>query len=165
MKCTGGCQCGAVRFELTGEPRAVSVCHCVDFRRSAGAPMMAWAEYEEAGLKVTQGSPKAFNSSGTAMRSFCPDCGTGLFYRNSEVLPGLVEVQLATLDEPNSLAPTLQIQTTMTTTSISTIRSTAAMVAFSPLQALRWSCSLRWSAESTGCLTAQARAARLPTAA
>ena len=111
MKYAGGCQCGAVRFELTVEPKTVSVCHCVDCRRSAGAPMMAWAEYEEAGLKVTQGSPKAFKSSGAAMRSFCPDCGTGLFYRNSEILPGLVEVQLVTLDEPNSLAPTLQMQT------------------------------------------------------
>lgn len=111
MTFVGGCQCRAVRFELTGEPKAVTLCHCVDCRRSAGAPVMAWAEYDEAALNVTQGSPKAFNSSGAAMRSFCPDCGTGLFYRNSEILPGLVEVQLATLDEPNSLAPTMQIQT------------------------------------------------------
>lgn len=45
------------------------------------------------------------------MRSFCPDCGTGLFYRNSEILPGLVEVQLATLDDAEALPPSMQIQT------------------------------------------------------
>ena len=46
------------------------------------------------------------------MRSFCADCGSGLFYRNAEILPGIVDVQSATLDDPNALPPTKQIQTT-----------------------------------------------------
>jgi len=45
------------------------------------------------------------------MRSFCADCGTGIFYTNAEILPGVVEVQSATLDDPDSLVPTMQIQT------------------------------------------------------
>ena len=45
------------------------------------------------------------------MRSFCPDCGTGLFYRNEAILPGIVDIQAATLDDPNSLPPAIQIQT------------------------------------------------------
>jgi hypothetical protein len=45
------------------------------------------------------------------MRSFCPECGSGLFYRNEEILPGVVEVQSSTLNNPNSLQPTFQIQT------------------------------------------------------
>jgi len=52
---------------------------------------MAWAEFPEASLTVLQGAPKTLNSSGTAMRSFCGncgDCGTGLFYRNAGILPG-----------------------------------------------------------------------------
>jgi hypothetical protein len=72
---------------------------------------MAWAEFPESSLTVMQGQPKTINSSGTAMRSFCGDCGTGLFYRNAGILPGLVEVQLAALDAADSLVPTLQIQT------------------------------------------------------
>jgi hypothetical protein len=72
---------------------------------------MAWAEYAEDALTMTQGEPKTINSSGAAMRSFCSNCGTGLFYRNAELLPDLVEVQLATLDNPDALAPTMQIQT------------------------------------------------------
>jgi len=73
--------------------------------------MIAWAGYSESALTVTKGNPKTIKSSGVAMRSFCSDCGTGLFYRNSEMLPDIVEVQLATLDEPSALTPTAHIQT------------------------------------------------------
>ena len=45
------------------------------------------------------------------MRSFCAECGTGLFYRNEAILPGIVDIQAATLDNPNALPPTIQIQT------------------------------------------------------
>lgn len=111
MNYPGQCQCGAIRFQLSGEPSTVALCHCRDCRRSSGAPMMAWAEFPEGSLTVLQGEPKTINSSGTAMRSFCGDCGTGLFYRNAAILPGIVEVQLATLDAADTLAPTLHIQT------------------------------------------------------
>jgi hypothetical protein len=73
--------------------------------------MVAWAGFAENEVTVTQGSPKTVNSSGTAMRSFCADCGTGLFYRNAELLPGVVEIQSATLDDPGALPPSVQIQT------------------------------------------------------
>lgn len=72
---------------------------------------MAWAEFPEASLTMIQGEPKTINSSGTAMRSFCGECGTGLFYRNAAILPGIVEVQLATLDAADTLVPTMHIQT------------------------------------------------------
>jgi hypothetical protein len=108
---SGSCHCRAIRYELAGEPQVVAICHCSDCRRSAGAPFVAWAMYAEASLTITAGTPKTINSSGTAMRSFCPECGTGLFYRNEAVLPGLVDVQTATLDTPDALPPAVQIQT------------------------------------------------------
>ncbi len=67
--------------------------------------------YPEAALTLAKGQPRTINSSGSAMRSFCADCGTGLFYRNSDVLPGIVDVQSATLDDPAALTPTAHIQT------------------------------------------------------
>ena len=111
MSHTGRCLCGAIHYELSGTPNSVSVCHCVDCQRSAGAPMVVWAEFPESSVRIKKGTPKTINSSGAAVRSFCPECGSGLFYRNSEVLPGLVEVQASTLDDPNTLPPTSQIQT------------------------------------------------------
>jgi hypothetical protein len=73
--------------------------------------MIVWAEFPESELKITKGTPKTINSSGAAMRSFCSECGSGLFYRNAEILPGVVEIQSSTLDNPSALPPTFQIQT------------------------------------------------------
>ncbi len=111
MRLTGRCQCGSIRYELSGEPNWVAVCHCRDCQRSAGAPMVTWALYPESAFKVTAGAPKTINSSAAALRSFCPECGTGLFYRNAGNLPGLVDVQVSTLDNPDALPPTVQVQT------------------------------------------------------
>jgi len=110
LKLMGGCQCGAVRYEASGAPAHVSLCHCADCRKSAGAPMVAWAAFPDEHFVLTQGEPRAFNSSGTAWRSFCPVCGTGLYYRNEAALPGLVDIQTATLDDPQALVPMLQVQ-------------------------------------------------------
>ena len=111
MSHTGRCQCGAVQYEVSEEPQWVAVCHCRDCQRSSGAPMVAWAIFPEAAFRITAGAPKTFNSSGASMRSFCPECGTGVFYRNAASLPGLVDVQATTLDNPDALPPAVQIQT------------------------------------------------------
>ena len=81
MTLTGGCHCGAVRYEIDGEPMhgGQALCHCTDCRRCAGAPMVGWAMYPEDALTVTQGSPREYASSDTGRRWFCETCGTGLF--------------------------------------------------------------------------------------
>jgi hypothetical protein len=111
MKLQGGCQCGAIRYELTAPPSRVSICHCRDCQRSSGAPMVSWAVMPEAHLTLLQGSPLTYNSSGATFRQFCGRCGTGLFYRNQDYLPDLVDVQSITLDDPSALAPGAQVQT------------------------------------------------------
>ncbi|WP_374613873.1 GFA family protein [Sphingorhabdus sp.] len=110
MTYQGGCQCGAVRYEVSGEPQHVALCHCNDCRKSSGAPMVAWAAFTDAQFKLVKGEPVTFNSSGSAMRSFCPKCGSGLYYRNAEFLPGIVDIQSATLDDPIALPPSAHIQ-------------------------------------------------------
>ena len=107
---SGGYHCGAIRYDVDGEPQHVALCHCSDCRRSAGAPMVSWAAFTEDALTVTQGQPVTFNSSGAAMRSFCGTCGTGLFYRNADMLPGIVDIQSVTLDDPEALPPDAHIQ-------------------------------------------------------
>jgi hypothetical protein len=108
---TGGCHCGAIRYEAADTPNRHSVCHCTDCRRSAGAPMVAWAVYGAHDVRVTKGQPKVRASSEHGRRHFCPDCGTGLFYTNEAILPGLIDVQTATLDEPDQImSPSAQVQ-------------------------------------------------------
>ena len=102
---TGGCHCGAVKYEAAETPQRHSICHCMDCRRSSGAPMVAWAVYKEGEVRVTKGEPRWRASSENAQRSFCPACGTGLFYRSEKFLPGLIDIQSATLDNPNGIPP------------------------------------------------------------
>lgn len=106
---SGGCQCGAIRYEISGDPINHSLCHCVDCRRSAGAPVVGWAMMQQEQLRVT-GETAIYASSEHARRHFCIQCGTGLFYTNSENLPGLVDVQTGTLDDPNELPAQSHIQ-------------------------------------------------------
>jgi hypothetical protein len=49
-------------------------------------------------------------SSTHAARYFCARCGTGLYYLNEKALPGLVDIQTCTLDDPEALTPRLHVQ-------------------------------------------------------
>jgi hypothetical protein len=108
---TGGCHCGAVRYEMGESPLHHAFCHCNDCRRSAGAPMVAWAMFPASEVTLLSGEPKVCASSEHGRRHFCGECGTGLFYVNEDMLPGLIDVQTATLDEPDAFfAPSAHIQ-------------------------------------------------------
>ncbi len=56
------------------------------------------------------GQVATYQSSDHARRQFCPTCGTGLFYVNEETLPGLIDVQSGTFDDPDALPARVQIQ-------------------------------------------------------
>ncbi|WP_455285657.1 GFA family protein [Cupriavidus necator] len=107
----GGCHCGRVRYRITGMPRTSVLCHCSDCRRHAGAPMVGWAIFAHNAVKMVKGEAKIYASSEHGRRHFCPDCGTGLFYTNDSTLPGLIDVQSVTLDDPSTFVPEAQIQT------------------------------------------------------
>lgn len=107
----GQCHCGLVKYEITGEPITHALCHCTDCRRNAGAPMVGWAMFAEANVKVIAGATKTYESSPHVRREFCANCGSGLFYRNAKVLPGIIDVQSGTLDHPEKLPAQCQIQT------------------------------------------------------
>ncbi len=106
----GQCHCGLVKYEVTGEAITHALCHCSDCRRCAGAPMVGWAMFPENCVKVV-GETKVYKSSEHARREFCPQCGTGLFYKNAEILPGIIDIQTGTLNEPNKLPARCHIQT------------------------------------------------------
>ncbi len=110
MKLAGGCHCGAIRYEVDGDALTHAPCHCSDCRRHAGAPMVGWTMYPEVALTVTKGVPKIYESSQHGRRHFCGNCGTGLFYFNAEILPGIVDVQSATYDDPDAVPARVHIQ-------------------------------------------------------
>src|SRR5687768_12269100 len=96
----GRCHCGRIQYEMPDEVLHHALCHCSDCRRHAGAPMVGWAMVAADQVSIV-GTPQTYKSSEHGRRLFCGDCGTGLFYINEEMLPGLIDVQTGTLDEPN----------------------------------------------------------------
>lgn len=110
MTITGGCHCGAIRYVVEGEALTHALCHCTDCRRHAGAPMVGWTMYPVSALKLLKGSPRTYESSQHGRRRFCADCGTGLFYENANMLPGLIDIQSATYDDPDAVPAQAHIQ-------------------------------------------------------
>lgn len=108
----GGCLCGAIRYELKDGATPVhhALCHCADCRRATGAPAVSWALFARDEVQIT-GEPRAYRSSEHAERHFCAVCGTSLFYTNPVIFPGQIDIQSATLDNPDAFAMQGQIQT------------------------------------------------------
>ncbi len=107
---TGGCRCGAVRYEASGDNPHHALCHCRDCQMGSGAPMVAWLAVRTENFRITAGEPASYTSAAGSTRQFCGTCGTPLFFINEEMLPGIVDVQTVTLDEPDALAPSVQVQ-------------------------------------------------------
>lgn len=108
----GGCHCGAVRYEIADGATPVyhAMCHCSDCRKSSGAPAVSWSLFPKETVAIS-GKAKSYASSEHATRSFCDQCGTSLFYENDLVFPGQIDVQSATLDNPNVFPLGVQVQT------------------------------------------------------
>jgi hypothetical protein len=100
----GGCSCGAVRYETGAEAFHRTLCHCVDCRRAAGAPAVAWFSVPAGALRWVRGAPAVHRSSPQVERSFCAACGTPLTYRNDGYAHEL-DVLTCTLDDPEAASP------------------------------------------------------------
>jgi hypothetical protein len=105
----GQCHCGAVRYDMPADTIHKALCHCSDCRRHSGAPAVAWGLVSKDQLNV-EGETKEYASSENGRRHFCPECGTALFYTNDVIFPGKIDVQIATLDDPDVIRPDAQIQ-------------------------------------------------------
>ncbi len=105
-KATGGCMCGAVRFEATGAPLSTNYCHCTSCRKHTGAPVVTLVGYKIDQVKFTKGERKIYESSPGVGRAFCGQCGTPLTWEGDggEFGP-LVELLISTFDDPNAFAP------------------------------------------------------------
>ena len=74
----GGCLCGAIRFEVTGEPYHTTYCHCRMCQRTSGSVLASWADFKEDTFRCTQGEIKYYKSSAYLKRGFCGNCGSTL---------------------------------------------------------------------------------------
>ena len=107
---TGGCLCGAIRYEIHSAALQTTVCHCEDCRRSTGAPFGVWTFFATGTLSWIRGTPKVIRFADRE-RSFCGDCGTPLKFFDPEI-PHLFEISTCTFDEPANYPPGDQCWTT-----------------------------------------------------
>ena len=108
---TGGCRCGAVRYEAAvDDATRHGLCHCEDCRRSAGAPAVAWIAVPKDSFAVTAGNGARWGGNGGGEGSVGGGGGSGGSYFNDAVLPGIADIQSATLDDADAYAPAAQIQ-------------------------------------------------------
>ncbi|MDT7837884.1 GFA family protein [Aquabacterium sp. OR-4] len=107
---TGGCLCGQVRFELSGEPVIARLCWCRDCQHIAGNGT-ANAVFPTADIAIS-GTVSDYistaDSGNQVRRRFCPQCGCHLF-ADSTGRAGLTVVRVGTLDDPSSIAPVANI--------------------------------------------------------
>jgi hypothetical protein len=75
---SGGCSCGAVRYEVD-RVFDVIYCHCNHCRRSSGAPLMLVAQVSGDAFRLTKGSPSEYKTSDSGRSFFCGVCGSGLY--------------------------------------------------------------------------------------
>ena len=110
-KNTGGCLCGKIRYEATGEPAMVAVCHCKNCQKQAGSAYSIIAGWPRDGVKITgemATDHDTGDSGGTVLRKFCATCGSPIV---SDVggMPALLFVKAGTLDDTSGLKPSVHL--------------------------------------------------------
>ena len=105
---TGGCLCGAVRYEITGESYKVLHCHCRSCRKHNGAPVVTLAGFTADQVAFGGDQRKIYESSPGVGRAFCGTCGTPLTWEgHSEDRGPIVEIHISTFDTPEVLVPSV----------------------------------------------------------
>jgi len=105
----GGCQCGAVRFAVSGAPAKISVCHCRMCQKASGAPFALVRRYRACRFQL---DPR--QAGGVQI----------LFHRDARLLRRLrhapnfrridgprIEIMTGAFDRPDRLVPTRQYGT------------------------------------------------------
>jgi len=109
---TGGCLCGAVRYQSEGEPLFSLLCHCRDCQRASGTAFVAAMRVPADGFRITRGAPRRYSSrsdAGNAVsRYFCGDCGSPLYIQVAS-RPDIVGLRVGTLDDPSEFRPEANI--------------------------------------------------------
>ncbi len=98
----GGCACGAVRYEISGDPVFQNHCQCRDCQQASGTGHGSFLTVLREGVTVS-GETRHFDitadSGNVKSRHFCPTCGSPL-YLTFQAMPQFMAVSAASLDDP-----------------------------------------------------------------
>lgn len=101
---TGGCACGAIRYESTTQPMLMLHCHCRDCQRSSGGPFSSFSIVTKDAFSLLQGSMRFHDSpseaGGKTHRGFCQNCGSPIVVA-TDSQPQTVAIRTASFDDPS----------------------------------------------------------------
>ena len=104
---TGGCQCGAVRYEISSPPVELYVCHCRECRKQSSSAFGISAIFRRQDLRLTRGAVRNWTRGADSGRrvkcNFCPDCGARIWHEDADALEPTVSVKGGSLDQPVDL--------------------------------------------------------------
>lgn len=110
---TGGCQCGAIKYESDSDPIIGLHCYCRQCQRITGAGHASQFGLPQAGVRMT-GEVSKFElvaDSGNAVTScFCPKCGSPI-YKTTSGMPDLQFFHVGTLENPEAFSATRAVWT------------------------------------------------------
>lgn len=104
---TGGCACGAIRYEIPSEPIFQNHCQCLDCQHKSGTGHGSYLSFMRGGVKQTGSAAlwDMFGDSGNVKtRAFCPACGSPV-YMTYAAMPDVITVHAASLDDPSRFKP------------------------------------------------------------
>lgn len=108
-KYSGGCACGAIRFEATGEPVAEQHCQCEQCRKRSGTGHSSYAVFAGADAVTVTGETQTWRVAGDSgndkIQAFCPTCGTPIHVK-FDAMPGVTAIHVGSLDDPAWFHPT-----------------------------------------------------------
>ena len=108
MGLTGGCMCGAVRYQIDSQPGDCGWCHCRTCQLFGGAPALAFASVPANDFTWTSKQPQWVETSTFGRRAFCAECGTPLQVQVN-YQPETVDFPITTLDDPSVAEPEFHI--------------------------------------------------------
>ena len=112
-KVSGGCACGAVRYDCAAKPTMIFNCHCRDCQRFAGSACTTAVIVPESDLNISGELtcyPSIGDSGGLVHRFFCPKCGTPIAAK-PERLEGLKAIKASSLDDNAWVQPSMDLYT------------------------------------------------------
>lgn len=104
---TGGCACGAIRYEIPSEPIFMNHCQCRDCQHKSGTGHGSYLSFNDAGMKLSGEATQwdiVSDSGNVKTRGFCPRCGSPVYLRFS-YSPQVFTVHAASLDDPGRFKP------------------------------------------------------------
>jgi hypothetical protein len=110
---TGGCLCGALRYEAEGEPLFAGHCYCADCRKASGSGFVPYMGFPGGAVRFTGESLKYVSKAANgnnALRNSCPICG-GLVFGGEVGVADVFTIYAGSLDEPARFKPTAAIFT------------------------------------------------------